>query len=305
MLARGEAAGPDLVLQHQCTFLADVDIVEIAAQARDALGDLAPVVFLEPERRIAADLFERLVLRRHVPLEPEAIAADGRDPFEHTLGMFFGIVVFEHVEHVIHIDDRLAHSRDQQFGEQRDRCPCIGRPIAAIEQCHDLARDLQRVAAQRYQPPPVAPELHRDHVFGFGAGIEIDPAQRADQRFAFAKGARTRLVADEQFRSRFGDMQAALEPFQHAGAVAADMQPQHFARGGGLPLQRLRPGDRPRSALAIEHPPEQQRCFGFGGVGCLAHTRLNAASIKAVEGGMLHPRSPMSSRRPGTARPMR
>ena len=74
-------------------------------------------MILEPGRCIAADLFECLVLRGHVPLEGERIATNARDLGEHLIRVLVGIVVLQKIENLVHIDDGLAHAGDEQFGQ--------------------------------------------------------------------------------------------------------------------------------------------------------------------------------------------
>ena len=189
--------------------------------------------------------------------EAKAVAADDRNPFEHAFGVLFRVVVLQIIENRIHVDDRLAHARNQQFGKQCYRRARIARPIPAIEQRHHFARGLQRVPAQRDEALPIAPELHRNHVFRFGTGVEVDPAQCADQGFPFTKGPWTCFVADEQFGRRLRNIQLPFEPVLHSIPVAADVKPQHFARRSGLPADSFVPSDDARATCPVEYATEQ------------------------------------------------
>ena len=282
MFAAGEAARAQFVLQDNRALLADIDIVQIATQARDAFGYLAPIVILEPGRCIAADLFECLVLRGHVPLEGERIATNARDLGEHLIRVLVGIVVFQKIENLVHIDDGLAHAGDEQFGEQRDGGARVWRAFTAIEQRYDFARCLERMTAQRHQPPSVAPELHGDHVFRLCARIEVDPPERADQIGAFAKRAWPGLVAGQQFCGGLGNPEVIFEPVLHAVPGAADVDPEHVVGSGGLPALDLVPVDRPGAARSIEHTPEQQGSIGVGGIGFLTHRPIMQHGAAAV-----------------------
>ena len=70
------------------------------------------------------------MLRGHVPLEGERIATNARDLGEHLIRVLVGIVVFQKIENLVHIDDGLAHAGDEQFGQQRDGGARVWRGVA-------------------------------------------------------------------------------------------------------------------------------------------------------------------------------
>lgn len=48
------------VLQHDCAFLADVDVIEMTPKPLDRFGDFAAIVIFEPDRHIARGLHRYL-----------------------------------------------------------------------------------------------------------------------------------------------------------------------------------------------------------------------------------------------------
>jgi hypothetical protein len=282
VLADRLGAGAQFVLQDQRAFLADVDVVEMPPQARDRFGDLAAVVRLEPFGRLAADLLQRLVLGRDMALQRQAFAADIGDLARaDRQRQIFGVVL-EPVDGGVDIDHRTAQMIDHQLGDQRDHCPGIARSRAAIEQIAQLVGALLRGAAQRQHAAAVAPQLHRDHVLGRRAGIEVQIAQRGHQHIAFAECARARHVRDQQFGGGLGHPLLPSQPCLEARTGAIEVEPQDLFGPFRSPVLRLVPLDRPRAAGPIDHAAEQQWILGFACVDRAGHRRLMPHRSRAV-----------------------
>ena len=214
------------------------------------------------------------MLRAHMPLESEAIAPDGGDLGQDLVAHHIKVHLLALVDMLVHVDDRGIHPRNHVLGQRRDQRADIVGAMAGIDLGQRIARGLQRIAAQGDQPFAIGPQLHRDHVFGLGTGIEVDPAQRRNQRIAFTKGARTGRIAGQQFGGRFGHADNLLQPFIDPAAIAAQVDPQHLSRRARRPVLHALPVDHPATALPVKHAGEQQRRTRLG---------LRAAGIDIVE----------------------
>ena len=196
--------------------------------------------------------------------EREAIAPDRGNSPQHPVWIAFGILQFQFVDHLVHVDDRLIHTRDQQFGDQRDRGTRVGGAIADIDARHDFARRLERRTAQGHQAMAVAPQLHRDHVLRLGTRIEVDAAQGRHQRLSVAKGARTGSVGCQKFGRRLRNAELCFQPALHARRIAANVYPHHFFGSRRSPALDLVPRDRPACTFAVQYTSEKQGAIAGG-----------------------------------------
>ena len=80
--------------------------------------------------------------------------------------------------------------------------------------------------AHRHDPGRLQPDPDPDHVFGVGAGIEVDPAQHDQQRVLDAQLARAHLLGQQRTGDDRIEPAALLQPAPGLGAGAIQVHPK-------------------------------------------------------------------------------
>jgi hypothetical protein len=213
---------------------------------------------------LAAHRFQRYVFRPHVPLQGQAVAAYRGNARQHIVGIFRIAVDFEQasicsfMSTTVRFIRWIMCSTNCVISDPTSSGPSSRPSSMAKTSRADCSGWRRRVN----KAPPVAPQLHGHHVLGIGAGVEVDRPERRHQRLPFAKGAGPCVVAGEEFRGRFGNLQRLLQPLAHTGQRAVEVQPQHLLVIHRCPLLRLGPSNGSSATPSVEHTAEQQRAVG-------------------------------------------
>jgi hypothetical protein len=193
--------------------------------------------------------------RHHLPTHRGERGAQLRPPArEHAL---LHVVAF-----LLEQVHELADAPDQDLQDGDEELADVPRPLPLREQRLDVARRDDALTARADHEPRLEPEAQGNHVVGFFAGVQVDPAHDEEEPLPLVMRARPRLRREERFAQVLGERALLREELRRLRMIDIEVDPRRSAVLARAELH-LRSAQRPSAALPVERENDQQRVLRF------------------------------------------